>query len=454
MTFSQIDLLKEKLKNKEATVLVIGQGYVGLPLAMEMNKGGYNVIGLDVDEKKVNMLNSGVSYIGDVSDIELKKALDTKKYRAESNPSTIHEADVVCICVPTPLNEQQNPDVSYIEGVTTWLKSFVKPNTLIVLESTTYPGTTEELIADPLKEIGFKIGENLFICFSPERVDPNNQKFNTKNTPKVIGGITETCTEIGMALYENVIDTMVPVSSPKIAEMTKLLENTFRSVNIAFINEMAKMCEIMGISIWEVIDAAKTKPFGFMPFYPGPGIGGHCIPLDPMYLAWKAKEFRFHSRFIELAQETNNNMPFHVSQAVQEILNNYGKALRGSKVVLFGMAYKPNIDDVRESPSLWIYEILKAQGADVSFYDPFIQTFRNGKGELVTGIEWDTEEMKKHDLFIMLTPHDQVDYDAVREMNVPIYDTRYIFKDAKDAHIYRIGDQLWYQENLSNPLHV
>jgi UDP-N-acetyl-D-glucosamine dehydrogenase len=317
---------------------------------------------------------------------------------------------------------------------------------LITLESTTYPGTTEELIQWELEKLGYRVGEDFFLCFSPERVDPGNERFNTYNTPKVIGGTTKKCIELGSLLYENIVKTIVTVSSTKVAEMSKLLENTFRSVNIAFINEMAMMCEKMGINIWEVIKASSTKPFGFMPFYPGPGIGGHCIPLDPMYLSWKAKGFRFYSKFIDLAQAINSNMPDFVITKTAEILNMYAKSLKNSRVLILGMAYKPNIDDLRESPGLQLYELYKKSGALVDYYDPHAKTFQDKKGNTVHSITYDPAKLRQYDCMVLITNHKEFDYREMANMGVAILDTRNAFADIDAPHLYRLGDAAYISQ--------
>ncbi|PNP89416.1 UDP-N-acetyl-D-glucosamine dehydrogenase, partial [Listeria newyorkensis] len=346
------ETMQEKINTKNGTVGVIGLGYVGLPLAIEFAEAGYNVIGFDIHAGKVNQLMQGDSYIIDITNQKLATVVQSAHFTPTTDFSKLSEVDAVCICVPTPLTKSQEPDMSYIIAAVTEIKRYMKPGMLITLESTTYPGTTEELIQAEIEALGYRVGEDFFLCFSPERVDPGNKTFQTKNTPKVLGGTTPNCCQLGEALYSKVIDHVYLVSSTKVAEMTKLLENTFRSINIAFINEMAMLCEALDMNIWEVVDAAATKPFGFMKFTPGPGIGGHCIPLDPMYLSWKAKGANFFSRFIELAQETNKKMPEQVIHKVSQALNSAYKSMRGSKVLVLGMAYKPDIDDVRESPAL------------------------------------------------------------------------------------------------------
>jgi UDP-N-acetyl-D-glucosamine dehydrogenase len=360
--------------------------------------------------------------------------------------------DALSICVPTPLSENQDPDTSYITSVVDQIKLYMKPGLLITLESTTYPGTTEELIQAPIEALGYRAGENFFLCFSPERVDPSNARFNTFNTPKVIGGTTAACLELGTALYSKYVERVVPVSTPKVAEMSKLLENTFRSVNIAFINEMAMMCDRMGIDIWEVIDAAATKPFGFMPFYPGPGIGGHCIPLDPMYLSWKAKGFRFYSKFIELAQSTNDNMPYYVISKTSTILNEYAKSIKKSSILILGMAYKPDISDLRESPGLEVYELFKESGANVDYYDPYAESFRDKHGEIVSSVAYDQAKFQNYDCMVLITNHSSLDYGKIASMGVPILDTRNAFSSFNEPHIYKIGHSVQHLEELNMAL--
>lgn len=431
--------LLNAIENKEAVLGVVGLGYVGLPLAVEMVNQGFTVIGIDLDASKVESIYHGDSYIHDISSEELKKVMETGRFQPTTDYSMLRVIDALSICVPTPLSENQDPDTSYIETVVDQIKLHMKPGMLITLESTTYPGTTEELIQQKLDKIGHEAGKDYFLCFSPERVDPSNGRFTTFNTPKVIGGTTEACLQLGTALYGKYVQTVVPVSSPKVAEMSKLLENTFRSVNIAFVNEMAMMCDRMGIDIWEVIDAAATKPFGFMPFYPGPGIGGHCIPLDPMYLSWKAKGFRFYSKFIELAQSTNDNMPYYVLNKTSTILNEYAKSVRNSNILLLGMSYKPNIADLRESPGLEVYELFKESGANVSYYDPYADSFLDKHGETVHSEAFNLEQFKAYDCIVLITNHKDLPYREISELGVPILDTRNAFRTYTQPHIYKIG---------------
>ncbi len=434
-----VEQLNQKIDKTKANVGVVGMGYVGLPLAMEMVKAGYTVCGIDLDEKKITSLQQGDSYINDVSNEELQECLATNRFLPTSNYEVVKELDAVSICVPTPLSDNQDPDTSYITGVINEMKPHMKKGMLITLESTTYPGTTEELIYSEFHKMGYEAGEDIFLCYSPERVDPGNTTYNTHNMPKVMGGITDTCSELGASLYGKMLDNVVRVSSPKVAEMSKLLENTFRSINIAFVNEIAMMCERMDIDVWEVIDAAATKPFGFMKFQPGPGIGGHCIPLDPMYLSWKAKGFRFYSKFIDLAQSINNNMPEVVEAKTSQVLNLYGRSINSSKILILGMAYKPNISDLRESPGLYIYELYKENGANVDYYDPHAHSFLDDNGEVVRSISYNKENLKQYDCMVLVTNHSDFDYEELAQLGVPIVDTRNAFIDYDKSHIYKLG---------------
>ncbi|WP_026800933.1 nucleotide sugar dehydrogenase [Pontibacillus halophilus] len=431
--------LVHKIETKTANIGVVGLGYVGLPLAVEMVKAGFTVCGIDLSENKVNNLRNGESYINDVSSDDVKEALETDRFLATTDYSVAKELDAISICVPTPLSENQDPDTSYITSVIDNVKPYLKKGTLITLESTTYPGTTEELILSELNKMGLEAGKDFFLCYSPERVDPGNDTYNTHNMPKVMGGVTERCNQVGTMLYSNYIGNVVPVSSPRVAEMSKLLENTFRSVNIAFVNEIAMMCERMDIDVWEVIDAAATKPFGFMKFQPGPGIGGHCIPLDPMYLSWKAKGFRFYSKFIDLAQSINNNMPDVVVSKTSQVLNVYGKSINSSKILILGMAYKPNISDLRESPGLYLYELYKENGANVDYLDPHAHSFIDDEGEVVRSIQNSLDEIKQYDAVVLVTNHSDFDYEAIADLGVPIVDTRNAFEQFDMPHIHKLG---------------
>ena len=369
-------LLKEKLESRKATAAVIGLGYVGLPLAMEIASAGFNVIGLDLDRNKIATLKQGKSYILDVPEKTIADSLRSGRFTPTSDFSALRNADTVSICVPTPLSKSRDPDISFILAATEEIRKYLHPNQLIVLESTTYPGTTDELILPELESSGLRVGKDFFVAFSPERIDPGNASFNTRNTPKIVGGTTTECTEIARTFYCQFIEHVIPVSSTKCAEMVKLLENTFRSVNIGMVNEMALMCDLLGVDIYEVIDAAATKPFGFIPFYPGPGLGGHCIPIDPHYLAWKLKALNFQARFIGLASEINGMMPAVVISLVADGLNRASKSIRGSKILVLGVAYKKNVSDCRESPALDVMRMLGEKGAVLSYNDPFVPTVR------------------------------------------------------------------------------
>lgn len=415
--------LLERISSKKATIGVIGLGYVGLPLAVEKAKAGYRVVGFDIQQKRVDLVNQGRNYIGDVVDSDLSSMVEEGRLSATTDYNRITDLDVVAICVPTPLDRYYQPNISYVVSSTKDIAKRLHPGMLIILESTTYPGTTEEVIQPLLEETGLRCGQDFFLAFSPERVDPGNKHYKTKNTPKVVGGVTSRCTELAACLYENVLDSEVTrVSSPKVAEMEKILENTFRNINIALANEMAILCHKMGIDVWEVIEAASTKPYGFMPFYPGPGLGGHCIPIDPFYLTWKAREFDYHTRLIELAGEINNSMPDFVVERCASILNRYGKPLKGSKVLLLGVAYKRDIDDIRESPALKIIARLEAAGALVSYNDPFIPSFSRGE---VHYRSINLEEMvPKADLVLITTDHSKYDYEWIVKNAQVVFDTR------------------------------
>jgi UDP-N-acetyl-D-glucosamine dehydrogenase len=435
MTESQ---LRQAIHDRTVTVSVIGQGYVGLPLAVALAQAGYKTYGIDVDADRVQQLSRGDSYILDVPAAELRTVLRSGRYSPTTDFGRLSACNVVVICVPTPLRKSKDPDVSYILSAVDQVKAHMHPGMLIILESTTYPGTTEELIAAELSRLGFVLGEDFFVCFSPERVDPGNPVYHTRNTPKVVGGITPTCTELGVLLYGSVMKRIVPVSSARVAEMVKLLENTFRAVNIGLVNELALMCERMDINIWEVVDAAATKPFGFMPFYPGPGIGGHCIPLDPMYLSWKAKMHDFYNKFIELASDINGNMPRHVVAKVAEALNLVGKPVRDAKILILGMAYKKDIDDLRESPSLEVYRLLKQQGADMAFADPLVTSFREA-GTVVSRISLTEQSLAEFDCVVLTTDHSAFDYPWIAAHARLIVDTRNAFKGISAPHILRLG---------------
>ncbi|WP_297417747.1 nucleotide sugar dehydrogenase [Clostridium sp.] len=421
--------LLDKINNKTAKVGVVGLGYVGLPLAVEKANAGYQTTGFDVQEQKVKMVNEGKNYIGDVIDENLKKIVEGKMLRATTDFSFVKDVDTICICVPTPLDLYKQPDLSYVVDSTKSVAQYLHKGMLIILESTTYPGTTEEVLKPILEESGLKCGEDFFLAFSPERVDPGNKEFNTKNTPKVVGGCTEECTEVAAALYRNILEGDIhTVSSPAVAEMEKILENTFRNINIGLANEMAILCNRMGIDVWEVIDAAKTKPYGFMPFYPGPGLGGHCIPLDPFYLEWKAKEYDYHTRLIETSGEINDSMPEFVLDNVMKILNKNKKALNGAKVLLLGVAYKNDIDDYRESPAFKVIELLEKNGADLIVNDPYCPISKY-KGKVYNSVDW-TEVIDDADIVIITTNHSCYDYESIVARAKVIYDTRNATKNV------------------------
>ncbi|EJR93390.1 nucleotide sugar dehydrogenase [Bacillus cereus] len=431
--------LYSKIENREAKIGVIGLGYVGLPLVVEFANAGYHVLGLDIDEKKVADLNKGISHIIDVKSRKVEDILKSGYFKASTKSEELGKVDIVVICVPTPLTSSYEPDLSYVNAAVSQVKTYIKPGTMIILESTTYPGTTEEVIGASLAEGGFIVGEDYFLCYSPERVDPGNKYYTTKNTPKVLGGTTKNCKNMGRILYQSIVENVVVVSSPKVAEMSKLLENTFRSINIAFINEMSLLCDKIGVDIWETIDAASSKPFGFMKFNPGPGIGGHCIPLDPMYLSWKAKESNFFSRFIELAQEINQTMPQNVVNKISSALNLYEKPIKKSKILLLGMAYKEDIDDLRESPGLHIYELLKQNGATVEYIDPLVSYFYDKNGYKVSSTPLEYKNLNTYDCVVMITKHSNFDMDDVVQNSNLIVDTRNAFSKYNNEKIIKIG---------------
>lgn len=424
--------LMQKIKEKKAKIGVVGLGYVGLPLAVEKAKSGYDVIGFDIQQKRCDMVNQGINYIGDVVDDDLKDIINQGKIYATTDYSKMAEVDCVAIAVPTPLDKYHQPDISYVENSTKEISKYLHKGMLIVLESTTYPGTTEEVVKPILESKGFKCGEDFFLAFSPERVDPGNKIYNTKNTPKVVGGITNACTELAASMYENVLEGCIHrVSTPAVAEMEKILENTYRNINIALVNEMAILCNKMGIDVWEVIDAAKTKPYGFQAFYPGPGLGGHCIPIDPFYLTWKAREFDYHTRLIETAAEINNYMPEFVVERSMKLLNKEKKAMNGAKVLLMGVAYKQDIDDLRESPALKVIEYLEEQGAVVIYNDPYISEF-NHKNKKYVSIECSKEKIQDVDLVIITTCHTVYDYQMIVDNSKLIFDTKNATKKVKE----------------------
>lgn len=426
------ELLLKRIEERDITVGVVGLGYVGLPLAVEKAKAGFKTIGFDVQKEKVDLVNQGQNYIGDVVDSELENLVKKGLLSATTDFSFIKDVDFVAICVPTPLDSHQQPDISYVKNSTIEISKYIKKGTMVVLESTTYPGTTEELIKPILEEkSGLKCGEDFYLGFSPERVDPGNKEFKTKNTPKVVGAIGNDATEVIAAMYRAVLEGDVyEVSSPAVAEMEKILENTYRNINIGLVNELAILCDKMGISLWEVIDAAKTKPYGFQPFYPGPGLGGHCIPLDPYYLSWKAREYGFHTSMIESSMMINDKMPEYCVDRAIRILNASQKSLNGSKVLVLGVAYKQDIDDYRESPAIPVIEIMKNKGADVDFYDPYIKSYKN-HGTVNEGLDRISEELiSEYDIVVITCAHTNIDYDMIQRNAKAIFDTKNAMKNV------------------------
>jgi UDP-N-acetyl-D-glucosamine dehydrogenase len=428
--------LVEKIASRTARIGIIGLGYVGLPLAVEFCRAGFDVTGFDVDATKTREIDAGRSYIGDVSSEELAACVDSGRLRATTDMSRLAEMDVVDICVPTPLRKTKDPDMSYVVSASEEIARYIHPGILIVLESTTYPGTTAEVLQPMFEAKGLTVGRDFYLAFSPERVDPANARFTTKNTPKVVGGTTPACIEVAAALYRTAIDTVVTVSSTQVAEMVKLLENTFRAVNIGLVNELALMCHRMGIDVWEVIDAARTKPFGFMPFYPGPGLGGHCIPIDPFYLSWKAKQFHFECRFIELAGHINGAMPEYVVQRVSEALNTRRLAINGSRIHVFGIAYKKDVSDMRESPALDIIQLLHRRGAAVSYTDPYVPQLSEGDLRLEAVPE--AEAGDHIDCAVICTDHTAFDYEAIVKTFPLVVDTRNALKSVRADHIFKL----------------
>lgn len=428
------EYLLKKIENREIRVGVVGLGYVGLPLAVEKAKAGFQTIGFDVQDTKVRMVNEGHNYIGDVVDSDLKRLVEEKMLTATTDFNFVKDVDFIAICVPTPLDTHQQPDISYVKSSTEAISKYLTKNTMVVLESTTYPGTTEELIKPILEEgSGLKCGEDFYLGFSPERVDPGNLIYKTKNTPKVVGAIGKDATEVIAAMYRAVLEGEVcEVSSPAIAEMEKILENTYRNINIGLVNELTMLCNEMGISMWEVIDAAKTKPYGFQAFYPGPGLGGHCIPLDPYYLSWKAREYGFHTSMIESSMMINDRMPEYCVERAGKILNRFKKALNGSNVLVLGVAYKQDIDDYRESPALRVIEELQKSGAQVTYYDPWVKEYRY-KGAVYQSVPELTEELVENaDIVIVTAAHTNVDYEFVQKHAKAVFDTKNVMKNIKD----------------------
>lgn len=435
-TTTTAEALRQKITGRAARVGIVGLGYVGLPLAVEFARAGFDVVGIDIQQRRTESLNLGVSYVQDVPSETISSLVDSGRFRATCDFSVIAGLDSINICVPTPLRKTKDPDMSYIVAACQEIAKYLHPGLLIILESTTYPGTTDELLLPLFERPDMKVGEDFFLCFSPERVDPGNAKYQTANIPKVVGGITPRCTEIGSLFYQQALEKVVPVSSTKVAEMVKLLENTFRMINIGLANEMAIMCDRMGINVWEVIEGAATKPFGFMPFYPGPGLGGHCIPIDPFYLSWKTKQAGIEARFIELAGYINGHMPHFVVEKVQNALNFASKPLRGSRVHIWGIAYKRDIDDYRESPALDIIHLLKRQGALVSYTDPFVPVVRF-EGEEMFSVS-DSSVVSGADCVVIVTDHSNFDYATLVIEAKLIVDTRNALKQYDSEKITRL----------------
>ncbi|HUN28889.1 MAG TPA: nucleotide sugar dehydrogenase [Alphaproteobacteria bacterium] len=428
-----IDALKDKLERRHALVGVVGVGYVGLPLAVEKAKVGFGVIGYDRNPIRVDQIKQGLNYIRDVDDRELAEAVECGKLNASTDFSSLGKCDCIVICVPTPLTANKEPDISYIRHVAGEIAKHLRPGQLVSLESTTYPGTTEDVLLPILSRSGLKVGEDFFLSFSPERVDPGNARYTTKNTSKVVGGVTAACLEVAACFYSQTIETVIPVSSPRVAEMTKVFENTFRAVNIALVNEMALLCDRLGVSVWEMLDAASTKPFGIMRFDPGPGVGGHCIPLDPFYLAWKAREYDMNVRFIELAGEINWTMPYFVREKIMRALNGIGKSINGSRIFVLGVAYKRDIEDWRESPALKVIDLLGKDGARIDYYDPHVPSFTDEHDVMWHSTPLSSDTLERADAVLILTDHSSVDYASVVEGASLVVDTRNATKLVRDG---------------------
>lgn len=422
--------VRDKIVSKKAKIGVIGLGYVGLPLAVLFARKGFSVFGIDIDNDRIRRVKRGQSYILDVANKQLKEAISKKRLQVTNDFSVIRRLEAIIICVPTPLKAKKEPDVSYIIAAVENIKRFLKKGQIVVLESTTYPGTTEEVILPILASTGFKEGKDFYLAFSPERIDPANPRYKTENTPKVIGGISPQATKMAKLLYSQVISKVVPASSAKVAEMAKLLENTFRIVNIGLINEIMLMCDKLGIDVWEVIDVAKTKPYGYMPFYPGPGVGGHCIPVDPIYLSWKARGYGFEARFIELASYINSQMPHYVVERIISVLNKRGKALKASKILIIGAAYKKDVKDLRESPAIEIISILQNERAHVSYYDPYLPYLKIDSIDLKS-VKFNRKSFRDKDCVVIVTDHSNVDYGFILKHASLIVDTRNVFKNVK-----------------------
>lgn len=431
--------LADKIRDRSARIGIVGLGYVGLPLAVVFSEAGFNVLGFDTQQQRVDRVNQGKSYIADVSDERLSSVLSSHNLEATVNQERLAEMDAICICVPTPLSRTREPDLSYVISESEEISAHLRKEQLVILESTTYPGTTREILLPILERSGLKGDSDFYLAFSPERVDPGSKGYNIKNTPKVVGGINAKSTEMAALLYRQVADTVVPVSCPEVAEMTKVFENVFRSVNIALVNELAQLCERMNISVWQVISAASSKPFGYMPFYPGPGIGGHCIPLDPYYLASKAREFDFHTRFIELAAEINEHMPYYTVEHIIESLNRRGKSLNGARLLVIGVAYKKDVADTRESPALKIIQLLEDRGAKVSYNDPYVPQIQLAQ-HVLNSVELSESNLASADCVVIATDHSCYDFNSIAGQVSLLFDTRGSTCNLKQTNIDRLGE--------------
>lgn len=439
MKIKSVPQLEERIKNKTANLGIVGLGYVGLPLAIAFSQAGFKVLGFDIQPKKVNLVNKGRSYITDISSEDLLTAVANNRLQATTAQSRLREVDVVCICVPTPLTKTKEPDLSYVIQASQELAKHLRQGQLVILESTTYPGTTREVMLPILERSALKAGQDFYLAYSPERVDPGNKKYSIRNTPKIVGGIDLQSTKFAELLYHQVADLVIPVSSSEVAEMTKVFENVFRNVNIALVNELAQLCQKMGISVWEVIEAASTKPFGYMPFYPGPGVGGHCIPLDPYYLASKAREYGFHTRFIELAAEINEGAPHYVTSGIMEALNAQGKSVKSAKVLVLGVAYKKDVGDTRESPSLKLIQLLGAKGAKVKYSDPYIPKVKLNDGALMS-VELTDKSLSWADCTVIATAHECYDIEKIVASSKLVFDCRGVTRGLNSDNIIRLGE--------------
>ncbi len=431
--------IDENIRSRSAKVGIVGLGYVGLPLAVAFSEAGFKVLGFDIQQKRVDLVNQGKPYIADVSEARLSSALANNLLEATTDQSRLGEVDAICVCVPTPLTKTKDPELSYVISESEVVSRYLQKGQLVVLESTTYPGTTREVMLPILERSGLKAGQDFYLAFSPEMIDPGSKKYTIKNTPKIVGGINHESTKLAELLYQQVADIVIPVSCPEVAELTKVFQNVFRSVNIALVNELAHLCEKMGLSVWEVIDAASTKPFGYMPFYPGPGIGGHCIPLDPYYLANKARELDFHTRFIELAAEINEHMPYHVVFRILEALNDRGKSLNGAKILVLGVAYKKDVEDTRESPALKIIQLLHEKGAEVSYNDPYVSQIHVPAGDMKS-VELSGECLASADCVVIAADHSSYNISEVVARAKLVFDTRGATRGLKGNNIVRLGE--------------